>query len=252
MKVDFGPLERTSKREVCVSLSFWGGFIPRPACFVTRPARTSGGVQVRAPRSSGSAAARGARPEWRDTRGDRPRAGPLDCDRPLLAAAVEDRSPGRASFGGRPGYGSARDGARVPAPRADGVPARQAGHLPLPPMLPAVRGRPAEEGQADPGGRGRRPLCAHAATTPAVPRSSSITSIRATRHSRFRMRARRAVSSGRAPKHGNASYCARTVMRRWKPVSACFRLPGVDSNHQELINSQSCCRYITGERRCRA
>ena len=25
-------------------------------------------------------------------------------------------------------------------------------------------------------------------------------------------------------------------------------LPGVDSNHQELINSQSCCRYITGER----
>ena len=25
-------------------------------------------------------------------------------------------------------------------------------------------------------------------------------------------------------------------------------LPGVDSNHQELINSQSCCRYITGDR----
>jgi hypothetical protein len=22
----------------------------------------------------------------------------------------------------------------------------------------------------------------------------------------------------------------------------------VDSNHQELINSQSCCRYITGDR----
>ena len=33
--------------------------------------------------------------------------------------------------------------------------------------------------------------------------------------------------------------------------SVCSRLPGVDSNHQELINSQSCCRYITGERRCR-
>ncbi len=31
--------------------------------------------------------------------------------------------------------------------------------------------------------------------------------------------------------------------RRW------WELPGVDSNHQELINSQSCCRYITGERK---
>ncbi len=29
-----------------------------------------------------------------------------------------------------------------------------------------------------------------------------------------------------------------------------LKLPGVDSNHQELINSQSCCRYITGERHC--
>ena len=27
MKVDFGPLERTSKRKVRVSLTFWGGFV---------------------------------------------------------------------------------------------------------------------------------------------------------------------------------------------------------------------------------
>lgn len=29
---------------------------------------------------------------------------------------------------------------------------------------------------------------------------------------------------------------------------AVFSLPGVDLNHQDLINSQACCRYITGDR----
>ena len=31
-------------------------------------------------------------------------------------------------------------------------------------------------------------------------------------------------------------------------VEAGLETPRVDSNHQELTNSQSCCRYITGER----
>ena len=50
----------------------------------------------------------------------------------------------------------------------------------------------------------------------------------------------------------SASSCAATAMSRWRLECGSRRLPGVDSNHQELINSQSCCRYITGERRCRA
>jgi hypothetical protein len=45
---------------------------------------------------------------------------------------------------------------------------------------------------------------------------------------------------------------AGTATQRSRRAYVCLRLPGVDSNHQELINSQSCCRYITGERRCRA
>jgi hypothetical protein len=39
---------------------------------------------------------------------------------------------------------------------------------------------------------------------------------------------------------------------KWRRECVRWKLPGVDSNHQELINSQSCCRYITGDRRCRA
>ena len=35
----------------------------------------------------------------------------------------------------------------------------------------------------------------------------------------------------------------------WRSSKSDYRkLPRVDSNHRELINSQSCCRYITGDR----
>jgi hypothetical protein len=50
----------------------------------------------------------------------------------------------------------------------------------------------------------------------------------------------------------SACSSAGTATPKWREEYVGLRLPGVDSNHQELINSQSCCRYITGERRCRA
>lgn len=55
------------------------------------------------------------------------------------------------------------------------------------------------------------------------------------------------------PRLQSVNCSARIATLRWKPdwrkSEQLAELPRVDSNHRELINSQSCCRYITGDRR---
>ncbi len=149
MKVDFGPLERTSKRKLRVSLTFWGGF-------VTPLARTSSGVEVRAPRSPRSFAARGARTKRRTAARDRPRTRPLDRDGSLLAAPVGHPTSGRAPLGGRSRDRASRGHACVSQSWPAGLAARPPRDLPLR-ALRARAGRGAETpGEADPrrgGGR---------------------------------------------------------------------------------------------------
>jgi hypothetical protein len=114
-------------------------------------------------------------------------------------------------------------------------------------------GSPSGAGRSS-GSLWRRPAEAarRADMTGATPRCSSITSIRRRNRSVWPRADSVAELTERARRRGSACFCVGTATRRWKRVSGYLRLPGVDSNHQELINSQSCCRYITGDRRGRA
>jgi hypothetical protein len=100
--------------------------------------------------------------------------------------------------------------------------------------------------------RRRAGAALHAGMTAPKRRSSCITSIRRRSRSDFPHAASATELRELATRLENASSSAATATRRWRRECVCLRLPGVDSNHQELINSQSCCRYITGDRRCRA
>jgi hypothetical protein len=111
---------------------------------------------------------------------------------------------------------------------------------------------------------GARPLGVHrallregaagsAAMTAAWQPSNSTTWNQPPSSSRCRCKESRAgwPEPGRRPR--SAYCCAPTATLRWRRDTGSWtrpelQLPGVDSNHQELINSQSCCRYITGDR----
>jgi Helix-turn-helix domain len=82
--------------------------------------------------------------------------------------------------------------------------------------------------------------------------SSSTTLILRKSHLASRLAASAAGWTEPAKRLESACSSAGTATPKWRPAYGCWKLPGVDSNHQELINSQSCCRYITGDRRGRA
>jgi hypothetical protein len=92
--------------------------------------------------------------------------------------------------------------------------------------------------RADTAGRWER--CSSITSTPRKSRSDSPPADSATGSTEPATRPESACSS------------AEIATQKWRLECVSWRLPGVDSNHQELINSQSCCRYITGDRRCRA
>ena len=99
----------------------------------------------------------------------------------------------------------------------------------------------------------RRGAPALRAATTAFPQPfSSITSTPRRNRSASRLAGSAAGWIEPAKRRESACFCAATATPKWRQAYVSWRLPGVDSNHQELINSQSCCRYITGDRRGRA
>jgi hypothetical protein len=209
-----------------------------------RPARCPCSGRTRAPRRRGRHAA-----------GDRGSCRPLGRNCEVLARALGDRAPRPTQAEGlRPCHGAQARRSRLPTPRPHDVHPRRARQLPLQ-AVPARAGLTlASQGEGDARRRGRRPLRSlrvrplpsRPSVPPPRPAREGLRAFTSGHHAQPREGARR----------GSLVHVALRELscrdRGWVPRTrrrmTNERLPGVDSNHQELINSQSCCRYITGDR----